>query len=252
VLIAVKLYNYDVVPVGKINEYTAFLNTRAPLTIDPVFIEPTYTYISISTLVNYNINQTTLSTQDISVYVTAAIQSFNVLHVEGFKSTLYYSKLLAAIDAAHSSIVSNETSYKAMKKIIPLLNVSSNYNVAFNMPLSQTFPPEPLNHEASDQHTLSSSSFTYNNQSVSLEDDGLGNIRIVANEGILHKTIVKVGTINYATGLVQLNSLKITEYVGDALRIYVVTENLDSTTNQNTIYEIPNDEINVSVNVVRQ
>ncbi len=252
VFLSLKIANFDFVPDAKVTQYTNYLLTRMPVTILPVFIEPIYTYASIVSIVKYNVNVTPVSTLDIASYVTTAIQNYNLSNLNNFKSTLLYSKLLATIDAADKSVVSNETTYKLMKKLVPNVGATQNYELNFNIPLNEHFPPEPLSHQASDLHTLSSSNFIYNNQTVSLEDDGNGSIRIVREIGNQHTTLLVVGTINYATGLVQLNTLNVGSYFGDSIRIYVVPAALDNTTNQNSIFEIPNDEITVNVKAVSQ
>jgi hypothetical protein len=137
VIISMKLYNFDIVPLYKVNEYTEFLKVRAPLTITPVFIEPEYTYASVTTNVKYNVNQTTLQPADISAYVTTAIQNYSRDNLEDFKSTLLYSKLVYAIDNAQSTIISNETDYTVMKKLIPSMQGKKNYQL--NLKTLQVF-----------------------------------------------------------------------------------------------------------------
>jgi len=255
VFISLKLYNFDAVPESKISEYTTFLQTRAPLTIQTAFVEPQYTYASIKSTIKYNINQTTLQPSDINAFTIGAIQNYSMHNLENFKSTLLYSKLVAAIDAAHPSIISNETDYVLMKKIIPSALGSKNYTISFNMPFNQNLPPQPLVHKATDEHAISSSQFMYNGIVVNIEDDGMGNLRIVQAQGDgLHHTIVSsgVGTVDYANGIINLNNFYTSNYFGDSIRIYAMPANKDNSTSQNTIFEIPNDEINVTVQIVRQ
>jgi hypothetical protein len=255
VYLSLKLYNFDAVPASKITEYTAFLQTRAPLTITPVFIEPVYTYASVNTIVKYNVNQTSLQPADVAAYVTSAIQNYNTNNLNNFQTTLLYSKLVSAIDNALPSIVSNETTYTLMKKLIPNIGKVSNYQLNFNMPFDNTLPPQQSIHTSSLTHCISSTNFYYNGLIVNLEDDGLGNLRIVQvqSDG-LHHTIIGngVGTVDYTNGVVNITNLNISAIFGDALRIYAKPLNLDNSTAQNTIFEIPNDEINTNIVIVRQ
>jgi len=255
VIVSMKLYNFDIVPPYKINEYTEFLKVRAPLTITPVFIEPEYTYASVTTNVKYNVNQTTLQPADISAFVTSAIQNYSRNNLEDFKSTLLYSKLVYAIDNAQSTIISNETDYKVMKKLIPSMQGNKNYQLNFKMAINSNLPPEALNHEIGDEHAVQTSKFIYNGLLVNIEDDGNGNLRIVQEQSDgLHHTLVDtgVGNVNYETGTINITNFYTSSYFGDSIRVYIMPRNKDNSTNENVIFEIPNDEIKVSVQIVRQ
>jgi hypothetical protein len=92
---------------------------------------------------------------------------------------------------------------------------------------------------------------------VHIEDDGLGNLRIVQKQadGNDHTLVSNgVGTVNYDTGIINLTNFYTPDYVGSEIRIYVnLPDNVkDSYSAGNVIYEIPNDEINVNVQIVRQ
>jgi hypothetical protein len=255
VFISMKLYNFDAVPAAKITEYTQFLSTRAPLTIQPVFIEPNYTYASVTTTVKYNVNQTTLQPADIQAYATSAIQAYSQTNLEDFQSTLLYSKLVAALDAAHPSIVSNQTDYLLMRKLIPSVTTTKNYTVPFNMAINQNLPPQPLVHLSIETHAIKTSTFLYNGLTVHMEDDSLGNMRIVQSQsdGNDHTLVSQgVGTVDYVNGIIYLTNFFTSQYFGDSIRFYAYPQNKDNTTTQNTIFEIPNDEINVTVQIVRQ
>ena len=253
VLISMKIANFDAIPTSKKTEYTTFISTRAPLTIRPVFIEPNYTYVSVNSNVKYNVNQTSLNPEDINTLVTDAIQNYNLTNLNNFKATLLYSRLVNQIDNADASIVSNETDYVLMKKIVPSTSTQKNYTIEFNTALDDALPSQPLNHIASDRHTVYSTKFYYSGQLVSLEDDGVGKMRIVSeNANGEHTTLLDIGTVDYTNGRILLNNFLTTNYVGDAIRIYVMPKSKDNSSNRNTILEIPNDEINVTVQIVRQ
>ena len=255
VIISMKLYNFDIVPPYKINEYTEFLKVRAPLTITPAFIEPEYTYASVTTNVKYNVNQTTLQPADISAFVTSAIQNYSRNNLEDFKSTLLYSKLVYAIDNAQSTIISNETDYTVMKKLIPSMQGNKNYQLNFKMAINSNLPPAVANHESRDEHAVQTSKFIYNGLLVNIEDDGNGNLRIVQEQSDgLHHTLVDtgVGNVNYETGTINITNFYTSTYFGDSIRVYIMPRNKDNSTNENVIFQIPNDEIKVSVQIVRQ
>jgi len=248
VFISLKLYNFDNIPQDKIQEYTTFLASRAPLTIQTVFVEPDYTYASVQTTVKYNINQTTLQPADISAFVTSAIQSYNLANLDNFQTTLLYSRLVEAIDAAHPSIVSNQTKYSVMKKLHPSIT-PKNYTLSYNM---------PFNTEGQPGTTITTTQFILNGSYVTIEDTGanydnvtqtyIGNLIITGQPNNI------VGSVDFTNGIITLYGFYAQSYVGDAIRFYCqLPENIkDVSTTQNTIFEIPNDEIVVNVQTVRQ
>jgi len=257
VFVSLKLYNYNAVPQSKILEYTSFLNSRAPLTIQPVFVEPEVLYASINTTVKYNVNQTSLQQADIAAFVTSAIQSYNLTNLDNFKSTLLYSRLVEGIDNAHPSIVSNQTRYQLMKKLVPSILGSKNYTINFGQALNSTLPAQSLIHPTTLAHTVRTTNFYYNGLLVHIEDDALGNLRIVQeqSDGNDHTLVSSgVGTVDYTNGIINLTNFYTPDYVGTEIRIYVDLPDdvKDSYSSGNVIYEIPNDEINVNVQIVRQ
>lgn len=254
VYISLKIYNSDLIPQTNINSYQQFLSSVGMINIINNFVEPNYLYASVSTTVKYNINVTTLQPNDISALVTSAIQTYNQTQLQNFKSTLLYSTLTNAIENSHTSIISNQTTYRLMRKLIPNI-ASGNYIIPFNQALYVS-GAIPTSYSTTVKTAIQSTVFTYNGVVCNLADDGNGNIRIVQNDskGMFTTVIANIGSINYATGVVQLNNFVVNSYIGDSIRIYANLPNgvFDSASIQNDIFEIPNDEITVNVVQVSQ
>lgn len=248
VFISLKLYNFDNIPQDKVTEYSQFLATRAPLTIIPVFVEPDYTYASVATTVKYNINQTTLQPADISTFVISAIQTYNLQYLDNFASTLLYSRLVEAIDSAHPSIISNQTEYSVMKKLLPT-SATQNYTLTYNM---------PFNTEGQSGTTITSTQYIVDGVYYTIEDTGASFNTITqtytGNLIVSGQPSNVVGTVDFTNGVITLTNFFVDSYVGDAIRFYCqLPENVkDVSTSQNVIFEIPNDEIIVNVQIVRQ
>ena len=262
-IISLKLFNFVSVPQGNITKYTNFLQARG-WTQNLIFIEPNYTFASINTTVKYNVNITTAQPTDIETFVTSAIQTYSSTNLEDFNSTLYYSAptpqgqspigLCESINAADPSVVSNETSYRIMKKFTPVLNTPQNFAIAFNMPVNSLFSDASLVYPSSEMYSVMSSSFVYNGLRVHLADNGNGVLQIVQsqNDGNNHVIVNSgVGSVDYTSGYISLTNFTCSAFDGDSVRIYCVPLNLDNATSQNTIFEIPNDEINITVLAVR-
>jgi len=251
VFISLAIENVDGLPDSKLQAYTDFIKPRTGVTITPVFVLPEYLYIRVTSTVKYNINKTSLSPNDITALVISKIQEFNFNNLDDFKSTLYYSNLVEAIDATDQSIVSNQTVADAFKKILPKIGVGQNITVNFNLELDNTIPPIPVTHQQGQQHAVTSSQFVFDNKTVEIEDDSQGNLRLVTVVGTEHRTLYNIGTVNYDTGVIQLNNLVVSSYFGDSIRIYVKPRNKDFASVTNTILSISTDEIYITSDTVR-
>ena len=245
VFLAIDLTGADQLPQTKKDQYYSFVKSRCPIAIDPVFVDPEYTYVEVVSTVDYNINTTALSASDIRSLVIAAIQSYNTTNLDSFASTLRYSKLVAAIDAAQSAIVSNDTSIRLVKRLTPTIGSAQAFDVRFNDQLTTVLTSLPFN-----ASTIESSIFTYNAAQVKIVDDGNGILNVVAAGD--RNTIAQrnVGTVDYQTGLVQFSNLIVSSYT-NVIKLYAVAAEKDLETSTNTILAIDTADVNVTVNPVR-
>ena len=243
VYLAVDLEQSDKLPQSKRDQFYSFIKSRSPISIDPVFVEPDYSYIVVDSSVSYNINTTSLSRADIRSLVLATIVGFSDTNLNRFATKLSYSRLVGAIDDAQRSIISNQTKIRLAKRITPTVGVSSRIDVPFSLPLITTLTDLPAN-----SSTVSSSVFVVSGTNCILADDGRGSINVVSAGD--RSIIVRrgVGLVNYTTGLVQLTNLT-TEGYGGYISIYVVPFSVDVSVDTNVILAI--DPADVTVNVVQ-
>lgn len=251
VFVAIDISDVEGLPNSKKAEYYSFLKARTSLSIDPVFVEPDFTYIALDIWARYNINLTNATRETIRTIIVNAVTDFNLEFLNDFAATLRYSKLIKAIDASDISIVSNVTKVKLYKKILPTLGVTQNVSLDFGVALDDTLSLLGGEHDSTDRSTISSSQFRFNGATVFLEDDANGNIRIAQAQGDKNVEVVKVGTINYAMGTIQLTNFRVDNYDGDSIRVYAVTKDYDVTSPKNTIIGIEADEIKVTTEPLR-
>lgn len=252
VYISVKIENVDGLPDAKKQEYLKFIAPRSPLAIDPVLITPEILYYKLVSTVNYNINVTSARPDQIRTLVTSAIVDFNDTNLEDFNAILRKSKLINAIDQADQSIVSNETDIQIFKKIVPFLDIDQNVTVKFGVPLFNKGPRLTDDHPISDIHAVTSSEFVYDGEKVVLEDDGDGNLIIVTQSTRLHRKKKTIGTVDYATGTLQIIGFNIESYDGNEVRIYGLPERDDIFVKGNNIFSIGLDELEIDVETVRE
>jgi hypothetical protein len=238
VFVAVDLKEVDGLPEAKKDIYYRFLKPRSPVSIDPVFVNPEYTYIGLVSTVKYNVNITKLSTEDIRTLVTSSILKYAQANLNNFNRVFRYSNVVEAIDNTQSSIISNETNIKVIKIITPTLNVPTTVDINYQIALDTT---QSL---ARGGYTLQSTRFTYNNEIASLQDDGLGTVNIVSQRG---NVITNIGTIDYDTGLVQLSNFIVSDYEGAGIKLRAEPRNKEISVVNNVILNIVEDDIALTI-----
>ena len=250
VLISVNIANIAGLPQSKQDSYAAFLSPRSCMRI--LWTTPDILYYGITSTINYDINQTTLTPVDISTIVTAAVAQYNSDNLDDFKCTLYYSKFVAMIDNSHPSIISNETTLSVFKKIIPSLGVAQNLVIDLVVPIYSALPPEPATHPLGIDVAVWSSPFLYNGITVRIEDDSAGNLRILKyttsgpNSG-QETYAASIGSVNYATGQLNINGLYMDSYQGDALYVFARPAALDIAVVGNNILNMSLEQIDLTV-----
>jgi len=253
VFIAVDIKDADGVPDSKKAVYADYLKDRTPLTINPIFVDPEFMYVSVESTVKYNVNVTSAITNDIKTYVQNAIAAYNADVLDNFNTSLVYSKFVRAIDEANASIVGNDTNVYALKTIVPTsVGTAQNYIVNFNIALDTTIDTTAASHSGSYKHVIKSSIFTYRGNKSVLEDDGQGNVWISTIAGSLHNPVKAVGTVNYTTGKVTLNNFAVSDYDGSAIKIYATPASRDILSQKNTILSIRPEDVSITVLGVKQ
>jgi len=245
VFVSVDLKEVDALPDIKRQEYYRFLKPRSPVSIDPVFVDPEYTYLGVRSKVNYNVNVTALTADDIKMIVGTSILQYAQNNLNDFKKTFRYSKLIQAIDSSQISIVSNETDVSIIKVVTPELNKFLTFDVRFDIPLRVVQEQS----EQADQYAVFSSEFIYKGVRSFMRDnaDGQLNILSAASEAIIDT----IGTVNYETGLLQFSNLKIDSFPNAGIRFIASPRDKDISTLNNVILNIIESDLNITAIAIR-
>ena len=234
--------------------YKDFIRTKTPLTITPEFIDPEFTYVDVNSLVKYNVNISTKQPEEIKTVVQAAINDFSDQYLDDFESTLRYSQLLKAIDAADPAIVSNETQVRAIKILTaPTLQVGrvTNYVIDFDMPLTDEYYITANRFSANIGHTVISSRFTFGGKTCAIKDNA-GTLNIVTDQGEESVVVQSVGTSNTSSGRLTLSNFNPSSVEGGVLKFYAVPASKDIFSRKNIILRILEQDINIDVERVRE
>jgi len=221
--------------------------------ITPIIQDPETTSVQLNVSVKYDAKSTTKTADSIKALVTSAITDFNTNNLQEFDSIFRHSKFIETINKVDNSILSNITTVKLHKSFTAVTTGSTTYTVGFNNAL---YNPHS-GHNASGGGILTSSGFKISGDATNeyfLDEDGAGNVRLYYLVGTTRTySNSSQGTINYATGVVTINSLNVTSVsnvdgaTSTAIRLTVIPSSVDVIPVRNQVLEI--DEANTTVSV---
>jgi hypothetical protein len=245
VFISVDITDSDGVPDVNKNLYKSYLQDKVPLGISVEVVDPDFVYLSVETNVKYDYNSTTLSAQEIKTIVTQSIIDFNNTNLNDFNAKFRFSNFVSRIDAADSSIINNDTVCRPFFLLSPTLNTNNEYSLSFNSEVLITSPTDKT-HSIETEKGIFSTNFVYGGLKCQLEDDGAGNIRIVRVTDTSHVEVLKVGTVDYATGTIFINNFNISSFTGNGIKLFANLVNSDFESTLKYILTISTDSINVT------
>ena len=185
-------------------ELTTLLTSKNVVTISPTFVDATYLYVVPSITIRYDVGQTTLTAGSISDKVSQAVVDFETSDLSLFDRKFRESNFVNDMVSSDPSILGANITYRMMKRFSPNQNITTSYSIAFNNSIS--------NPHAGHYGAVSSTSFTFQNQTCFLDDDGNGILRIYYLDSQNNKTYLNTsaGTVDYSSGLVTIKSVIIT------------------------------------------
>ena len=209
------------------------LQKKRILSIEPVIVDPEYTFLFFNVFFKYNSNQTANTTGQMQTDVRNVISNFNQSNLQNFDGVFRYSQFLRAIDNSSPAILNSFARVFAYKDVLLNFGSSESITAKFNMELFV---------ESDTKSIMQSSSWTHNNFDLYLGDEGSGTSRNVyvyrLNEGEIVKTVNSVGTLNTTTGEVVLNSALIPIESNETIRIEVSPNSNDIISQRNNLLSI--------------
>jgi len=187
-----------------------------PMSIDVLIIDPSFIYVTPTIKVSYQSTATTLSADALLALVSAKVQSYETNQLSIFGNNFYASKFIKTIDDADTSIVSNKSTFRFEKRFVPSLSSLLTYKIDFKAAIYNPFEGY--------QGAVASTAFNLEGttQELYLDDDGYGRIRLYYLDGNTKIfTNTDAGTVNYSTGIIQLNSFIFSDYAGDEVKINI-------------------------------
>lgn len=221
----------------------SLLKSRNVVSITPVIVDPSYIELEINTTVYYDKNKTTRSADELKASVAQGIRNYRETNLQKFDGVFRMSKFAAMIDALDQSISSNITTFKAYCEITPKYGAAAQYSLNLVNPIySEGVPEEAFK---STGFYLDTSDTIYY-----LDDDGAGHIRVfsvIASTGEKVIRNANIGTIDYETGKIVVNGLKIIDLYEPNFYFIIKTASFDVVSVRNQIVDIPDARISINI-----
>jgi hypothetical protein len=263
VIVSLKPASGTIAPNYIKNEITNYLQEYIALPNRILINDPDYIFCSVFSEVQYNKNTTTKTAEEIKLAALTAITEYSRNNLEKFGNDLRYSRLVSDIDNADTSIISNDTELRIIKRINPNFNQKTTYKITVGNVLYYDSTIYSNNEQHKQLHdseidsrtthaTLISSRFTYNAtdgkvyELAFFEDDAQGNVVLFAPTEDEIFPVETVGTINYVTGEVTLNNINVANYT-NYISLYFRSRYKDIAASQNKIIVIDPSDVSVSI-----
>jgi hypothetical protein len=242
VVIAAKPYGAQYVSTALKNSIIDFIKPLATVPTEPIFTNAEYFYLEVNTSVYYDTGRTDKGPNDIETDVIRAVKKYEDDNLADFTSDYRFSRLVGYIDNADGSIVSNNTMSRVIKRFYPPKGVATTFTYTYKAKLNTT---------RNDSTSIESSYFIYNvngtDYTCRMKDNGKGVISLYqTNLGVDSLILANIGSVNYATGAIQLNNFQVTDYIG-YIKIYGRTQDRDFIISRNQMMLIDAEDISVTV-----
>ena len=177
--------------------------------VTPVIVDPEITNVLLTSTVKFDEKTTTKTADTLKSNVIDTITNYNLNTLQKFDTMFRHSKLTGLIDDTDESILSNITTVRLRKSFVPTIGSSTKYTINFANAL---YNPHS-GHASVEGGILSSTGFKIEGDTTTvwyLDDDGQGNVRRYKLDGSVRSYANSTqGTINYTSGLVEVNSLNV-------------------------------------------
>lgn len=223
VFISLKPYmGYTVDNIVKDSIKNTILKERQVITVTPEFVDPDYIYVNLGVQVKYNKNITTQSASTIGSQVDTALRNYFASDLQQFSKNFYYSKVIDTVVSSNPAIVGTLVNMSLQKRIVPILNVNNSFVNINSIKFGNKLHPGEI--------TSTKFYIVYDNEitEVTLKDtpdtmppdyNGTGSIKLYKVDD--NTFVSTIGAVNYATGIITINSLTVVGFPPDQFDIRI-------------------------------
>jgi len=204
------------------------LAPKSVVSIQPIFVDPEYTFISVNSTVKYDQKQSLETSSELAGRIRTTIEDHFDLNVNKLGKDFYYSKLSADITDTSTAIITNKIDLTLHKRFTGV--VTDQISFKLNPKFGQSLLPNSL--QSTYFNTLLNGA-NYDAYMIDVPDQsppdllGTGKIYLkqVGTDAVLSSSF---GTIEYGTGKILVPSCFFISLLGGAtaFRIYVKPQNV--------------------------
>jgi len=231
--------------------YEEYLRDKTPVAIQPIFIPPTFMYVSLGINVFYSQNQTTQSKDQLEHAVRDVLREYNISTLEKFGAVLEVSRVSSLIDESNIAISSNTMDATPYILYSPQFNLKDNPIFDFGSSLESPCRFAQANRTESYNSFIRSSVFVYEGTNAIFEDNGLGEINIInasrRAEGIFEIIRRKAGTVDYERGIARLSDFIVDSYQDNGIRVSANTKERNVSAPKVRVLMLRDEDVNINV-----
>jgi hypothetical protein len=215
VYVAVKPVTGTLISTDRKTKITDSIKQYNVQSIDIVMVDPTYLYVVPAITIRYNPNETELTGGGIGALVASKIIAYESSNLNLFNKKFRFSRFLDYISDADPSVVAATSTINIQRKFAPSVVLKDDYVLTYNQELRRLGDKKLT--DVLYGH-ISSSSFTYKEQTSFFDDDGFGTLRIYYIDSTSGKRIYNnstAGTIDYTEGIIYIDDFLPSAISGD-------------------------------------
>ena len=216
------------------------IKKRSVLSLVHEFIDPSYTYMIVDSVVKYDPAKTSMSPDALKTLIFNRVKAYATQNLNQFNSAFEYSDLVAYIDDIDRSIMSNDTNIKLKKEASIIYAANSIYTYDFNVEI------KPSN---SREQTITSSAFRvteYPDIDLYIQDSNgiIQFYQVAFNQKVV--VVENAGTVDYTTGHIAFN-MNAYSSANTQLSIEVVPSNRNVLPSRNNIITLADQDIGLKI-----
>ena len=248
VAVSINPYEGTTISEGFKTSVIDFISDKAPLPIQPVFVDPDFLYAKVDVNVYYSKKLTAKSAAEIESLVRQSIQQYSTDYMEDFGSTLMLSRLSSLVDTVDEGVLSNTIEANPIIEYSPPINVQQNPQFKFSSSLIVPYAFNEAEDISNYTPAIRSSTYKYEGTDVFFQDDGKGNIiTLSSNLQKLQVLNPVIGTVNYSTGILNLVKFRTSGYTGSAIKIYANTTDKNIVSPKSRVFSIRESDVTVNM-----
>jgi len=236
VFISIKPYNAETLTELDKTFLLRDLMEKRIIGIEPVIVDPEYTYLYLDVLLKYDTNRTSFSSGQLQSKVENLLVDFNAKNLQKFDGVFRYSHLLSEIDNLDVSIINSFARVYLYRK--------AKFSYGALVPTPVDFKLQLYGNKTDSETKIESDSWVYNGVTLRLEDTYLNTsddrrvIRAftIGENGVKKIVSKDVGTVDLETGLISIYNLPINR--DETINIYVTPASNDIVSKRNNLLSI--------------